>query len=60
MPLYENGKVYAEEDEWIVLTEEEVLWIPSDVRPCVPAIHSSQLALGLQSGRVIFFDSLIE
>ncbi|KAF2193124.1 putative WD-repeat protein [Zopfia rhizophila CBS 207.26] len=39
-------------DQWVTRGMEDILWLPSEVRPCCAAVYGSVVALGNGSGRL--------
>jgi hypothetical protein len=52
--LRENGAIFVQERQWIVLHGKKALWLPPEYRPTCSAVKDGTLALGHASGRVSF------
>ncbi|KAJ5808827.1 vegetative incompatibility protein HET-E-1 [Penicillium riverlandense] len=49
-----NVDIFIDQDQWITMKGDRILWLPPGFRPRCSAIHGSVLAIGHASGRVSF------
>ncbi|KAJ6026350.1 NACHT and WD40 domain protein [Penicillium canescens] len=53
-PTWEIVNIWIENDQWIALRGNNVLWLPPEYRPKCSAVNGNTLVLGHSSGRISF------
>lgn len=43
-------------DVWVMLDGQKMLWLPRDIRSTYTAVYKSKIAIGCESGRMVFLD----